>query len=154
MLTLADGLLGNTLPPGFAHDVSRSNLGHGPQTFEAARDAFLHWQQFALGWVQVLNPGAEIAPGQLIGIEVHTACLWSVIFNHIVETVDTPTRFGFMYATTALHVERVGALFDRSRISSKTYSGPHRLSLLASDAASIRERFTRTTETLRPGSLR
>jgi uncharacterized protein (UPF0548 family) len=106
MLTLADGLLGNTLPPGFAHDVSRSNLGHGPQTFEAARDAFLHWQQFALGWVQVLNPGAEIAPGQLIGIEVHTACLWSVIFNHIVETVDTPTRFGFMYATTALHVEQ------------------------------------------------
>jgi uncharacterized protein (UPF0548 family) len=106
LLTLADGPLGNTPPPGFAHDVSRSNLGHEPQTFEAARDAFLRWQQFALGWVQVLNPGAEIAPGQLVGIEVHTAFLWSVIFNRIVETVDSPSRFGFMYATTALHVEQ------------------------------------------------
>ena len=106
MLTLADGLLGNTPPPGFAHDVSRSNLGHGPQTFEAARDAFLRWRQFALGWVQVLNPGAEIAPGQLVGVEVHAACLWSVLFNRIVETVDSPSRFGFMYATTALHIEQ------------------------------------------------
>jgi uncharacterized protein (UPF0548 family) len=106
LLSLADGLLGSKLPTGFAHDRSRSNLGHGRQTFEAARDAFLRWQQFDLGWVQVLNPVAEIAAGQLVGVEVHTVCLWSVIFNRIVETVDSPNRFGFMYATTALHIEQ------------------------------------------------
>jgi uncharacterized protein (UPF0548 family) len=106
LLTLADGLLSSDLPPGFAHDVSRSNLGQGTQTFESARDTFLRWQQFDLGWVQVLDPGAEIAPGQLVGVEVHAACLWSVSFNRIVEIVDTPHRFGFMYATTALHVEQ------------------------------------------------
>jgi len=106
LLSLADGLLGSKLPTGFAHDRSRSNLGQGQQIFEAARDAFLRWQQFDLGWVQVLNPGAEIAAGQLVGVEVHTVCLWSVVFNRIVETVDSPTKFGFMYATTAMHIEQ------------------------------------------------
>jgi len=106
LLSLADGLLGTKPPTGFAHDRSRSNVGQGPQIFEAARDAFLRWRQFDLGWVQVLNPGAEIAAGQLVGAEVQTVCLWLVIFNRIVETVDSPTRFGFMYATTALHIEQ------------------------------------------------
>jgi len=106
LLTLADGLLGPKPPTGFVHDLSRSNLGQGQQTFEAARDAFLRWQQFDLGWVQVLNPGAKVAPGQLVGVEAHTAYLWSVSFNRIVETVDSPSRFGFMYATTTLHVEQ------------------------------------------------
>jgi len=105
LLTLADGLLSSKLPPGFAHDRSRSHLGLGQQIFEAARDAFLRWRQFDLGWVQVLNPGAQIAAGQLVGVEVHTVCLWSVVFNRIVETVDSPNRFGFMYATTSLHIE-------------------------------------------------
>lgn len=106
LLTVADGLLVPKPPTGFAYDLSRSNLGQGQQTFDAARDAFLRWQQFDLRWVQVLNPAAEIAPEQLVGVEVHTACLWSVSFNRIVETVDNPSRFGFMYATTALHVEQ------------------------------------------------
>jgi uncharacterized protein (UPF0548 family) len=105
LLTLADGALG-TPPKGFVHDLSRTEVGRGLQAFEAARDAFLRWQQFDLGWVQVLNPRAEITPGQLVGVEVHTACLWSMSLNRIVETVDTPSRFGFMYATTALHVEQ------------------------------------------------
>ena len=106
LLSLADGLLGSKLPSGFAHDLSRSNLGQGQQIFEAARDAFRRWSQFDLGWVQVLDFGAEIAAGQLVAVEVHTVCLWSVVFNRIVETVDSPTRFGFMYATTALHIEQ------------------------------------------------
>jgi len=33
------------------------------------------------------------------------AGLWSLNLSRIVETIDTPTRFGFLYATTAMHVE-------------------------------------------------
>jgi uncharacterized protein (UPF0548 family) len=105
LLTLADGALG-TPPKGFVHDLSRTEVGRGLQAFDAARHAFRRWQQFDLGWVQVLNPSAEFAPGQLVGVEVHTVCLWSMSLNRIVETVDSPSRFGFMYATTALHVEQ------------------------------------------------
>jgi uncharacterized protein (UPF0548 family) len=105
LVTLADGALG-TPPKGFVHDLSRTDVGRGLQAFEAAREGFRRWQQFDLGWVQVLNPSAEITPGQLIGVEVHSACLWSVSLNRLVETVDSPSRFSFMYATTALHVEQ------------------------------------------------
>jgi uncharacterized protein (UPF0548 family) len=105
LLTVADGLLG-TPPAGFVHDLSRSNLGQGQHAFKVARDAFLRWQQFDLGWVRVVNPSAKITPGQVVGVEAHTAYLWSVSLNRIVETVDSPSRFGFMYATTSLHVEQ------------------------------------------------
>jgi uncharacterized protein (UPF0548 family) len=91
LLTLSEGALG-TPPKGFVHELSRIHVGRGLQTFEAARDAFRRWQQFDLGWVQVLNPSAEIAPGQLVGVEVHTVCLWSMSLNRIVETVDSPDR--------------------------------------------------------------
>jgi len=105
VLTLADGALG-TPPKGFVHDLSRTEVGRGLQAFDAARDGFRRWRQFDLGWVHVLNPAAEIETGQLVGVEVHTVCLWSVVFNRIVETVDSPTQFGFMYATTARHIEQ------------------------------------------------
>jgi len=47
-----------------------------------------------------------VVPGELVAVEAHTALLWSISVNRIVEIVDTPTRFGFMYTTTALHVEQ------------------------------------------------
>ncbi len=104
LLTLADGPM--VIPPkGFVHDLSSSEIGRGRHAFETARNAFLRWQQFDLGWVQVVNPSAEITPGQLVGVEVHAACLWSISLNRVAEIVDSPTRFGFMYTTTAFHVE-------------------------------------------------
>ena len=78
----------------------------GLHAFETARDAFLRWQQFDLGWVQVVNPSAKIMPGQLVGVEAHTACLWSVSLNRVVEIVDSQTRFGFMYAATPSMLSR------------------------------------------------
>jgi len=104
LLSLEDGLLGG-LPAGFVRDVSRSEIGRGLQALAAAREAMQRWEQFDLGWVQVVDPNTEIAPGELVGVEAHTFGLWSISVNRIVEVVDGPTRFGFVYATTAFHVE-------------------------------------------------
>jgi uncharacterized protein (UPF0548 family) len=104
LLSLKDGSLG--IPPrGFAHDLSRSEIGRGLDAFLAAREAFLQWEQFDLGWVQIANPTATITPGQLVGVEAHTAFLWSINLSRIAEIEDGSTRFGFMYTTTALHIE-------------------------------------------------
>jgi len=104
LLTLENGPLG--VPPrGFVHDISRSHIGQGQRAFAAAREAFQRWEQFDLGWVQVANGIPKIVPGELVAVEAHTAFLWSISLNRIVETVDTPTRFGFLYTTTASHVE-------------------------------------------------
>jgi uncharacterized protein (UPF0548 family) len=103
LLTLT-GLLGS--PPGsFAHDFSSSQLGKGLPVFVAAREAFQRWEQFNLGWVHVVNAVPRIALGELVAVEAHTAFLWSINFSRVVEVVDSPTRFGFMYTTTAFHVE-------------------------------------------------
>ena len=104
LLTLENGPLG-TPPRGFVHDLSSRQIGQGRRAFVAAREAIQGWKQFDLGWVQIANPFPKIIPGELVAVEAYTACLWSISFNRIVEIVDSPTRFGFMYTTTAFHVE-------------------------------------------------
>lgn len=104
LLTLEAGPVG-TLPRGFAHDRSYSCIGQGERAFTTAREAFRRWEQFNLGWVQVATPVPNIVPGELVAVEAHTAYLWSMNINRILEVVDSPTRFGFLYSTTALHVE-------------------------------------------------
>ncbi|HEY2859767.1 MAG TPA: DUF1990 domain-containing protein, partial [Terracidiphilus sp.] len=105
LLSLEHGFDGSRLPSGFAHDYSRSVIGQGEVVFGAARDAFRRWAQFDLGWVHVANPTAGIAVGQIVAIQAHTATLWSLNFSRVTETVDTPARFGFLYATTHRHIE-------------------------------------------------
>ncbi len=104
LFTLEDGPLGAP-PRGFVHDRSRSCVGRGERAFAAARALLHRWEQFNLGWVQVASPLPKVVPGELVAVQAHTLWLWSVNISRIVEVVDSPTRFGFMYTTTALHVE-------------------------------------------------
>ncbi len=104
LLSLTNGLT-ETRPWGFAHDLSRSEIGRGPQAFAAARKALERWDHFDLGWVRIANPMPAITAGELVAVEACTARLWSINLSRIVEVLDSPTCFGFMYATTALHVE-------------------------------------------------
>jgi uncharacterized protein (UPF0548 family) len=106
LLSLRDGIIaGERLPFGFAHDISRSHLGVGVAAFATARAAFTQWITFDLGWVRVANPEAPIMRGQVVAVEAHTLGLWTLNLSRIVETVESETQFGFLYATTALHVE-------------------------------------------------
>ena len=106
IMSLTSGVdLGKRLPFGFVHDRSRSKIGQGHPAFVTARKSFQNWAMFNLGWVRVANPEAPIALGQIVAVEVHSLGLWSLNLSRIAEVVDTPTQLGFLYATTALHVE-------------------------------------------------
>lgn len=105
LLSLTRGLDSQT-PPGFAHDRTRSRLGHGNIDFLAAKRAFERWKMFELGWVQVANPGISIAAGEIVAVEARTLGLWTLNLSRILETVDQPAQFGFLYSTTELHVEQ------------------------------------------------
>ncbi len=61
---------------------------------------------FDLGWVRVANLNALVAPGQIVAVEAHTLGLWSLNLSRITETISTANRFGFVYATTEMHVEQ------------------------------------------------
>jgi uncharacterized protein (UPF0548 family) len=94
------------VPKGFVRDHTRTEIGHGPLAFQAARDAFRHWKQFDLGWVRVANPEAEIEQEAMIAVEAHSLGLWSINCSRILYVIDEAERFGFGYGTTPLHVER------------------------------------------------
>jgi uncharacterized protein (UPF0548 family) len=105
LLGLQDGLKVRSLPWGFSHDVSRSKIGSGEAAFTRSRLALEQWEEFNLGWVWVANPQARVRERELIAVQAQTAGLWSLSLSRITETVDTPERFGFLYATTSMHVE-------------------------------------------------
>jgi uncharacterized protein (UPF0548 family) len=105
VLSLSAGLHA-AVPQGFVRDFSRIVLGRGDNVFDAARAAMQNWVGFDLGWVHVADRGVPLRNGQIVAVIAHTAGLWSVNLSRIVETIDTPEQFGFLYATTPMHVER------------------------------------------------
>jgi uncharacterized protein (UPF0548 family) len=107
LLTLRDPLDGTSpLPWGFAHDFRRSRIGHGGNAFARARLAFQRWAMFDLGWVRVTNLQAPITTGQIVAVEAQTLGLWTLNLSRILDAVDEPGLFGFLYATTEMHVEQ------------------------------------------------
>jgi uncharacterized protein (UPF0548 family) len=104
-LSAAVGLKDNRLPFAFSRDYSESLLGRGDAVLARARHGFERWEMFDLGWVSVANLSAAIAPGQTVCVKVFSLGLWSLNLSRIVDIVDTPNRFGFIYATTELHLE-------------------------------------------------
>ena len=104
-LSIQNGLEGRRLPFFFAHDFSKSRIGKGEAIFATARRAFEQWEMFNLAWARVANPSAPINERQIVAVEVLSLGVWSVNLSHIVVTVNTPTRFGFIYKMTPMHVE-------------------------------------------------
>jgi uncharacterized protein (UPF0548 family) len=104
------GLLAGTdalvAPPGFAIDHRRSQIGSGERDFRAAKAAFRAWEMFNLGWAKVAEPRPPLSVGALVAVEVHSLGLWTVNINRIVHVIDEPRRFGLVYSTTSIHVER------------------------------------------------
>lgn len=105
-LKLPREIISGGLVRGFAHDQSCTCIGRGGDAFAAAKRAFEQWTMFDLGWVRVANPAASIATGQIVAVEAYTLGLWSLNLSRIVDVVDTDGQFGFIYATTAMHVEQ------------------------------------------------
>lgn len=99
------GLKVTRLPAFFVRDSSESVLGRGEAVFAAARAAFVQWAMFDLGWARVANAETTIARGEIVAVEVQSLGLWTVNLSRIVEVVETSSAFGFIYKTTALHVE-------------------------------------------------
>jgi len=109
-LSISHGLIPAQLPFGFVHDRSRTRIGQGlnqgQAAFAAAKRAFAQWAPFDLGWARVANPQALVETGQIIAVEVQSLGLWTLSLSRITQTVDSATRFGFVYSTTRMHVEQ------------------------------------------------
>ena len=91
------------LPPGYAHDVNRVQLGTGSETFASARRQLGQWRMFP-PWVQV-EPLVPIEADQTLAVLVNALGVWFTNAARIVYVIDEPRRFGFAYGTLPGHAE-------------------------------------------------
>jgi uncharacterized protein (UPF0548 family) len=102
----AVGATSTTPPAGYVVDHTRIRLGAGKAIFDAATAALQRWQQFHLGWVEVLPADTPIEEGQVVAVLARSLGLWWLSACRIVAVVneDGPVRrFGFAYGTLPDH---------------------------------------------------
>lgn len=95
-------------PAGFTVDHNRVQLGAGKETYERAVAALQGWQQFDLGWVEIVPPGLAIEVGNTVAIQAKTFGFWSLSACRIVYLIEENRevkKFGFAYGTLPDHVE-------------------------------------------------
>lgn len=92
------------LPPGYAHDRNRVQLGTGDRAFASAKRQLAAWNMFP-SWVQV-EPRVPIEAGQMIAVLVNALGVWFTNAARIVYVIDEPRRYGFAYGTLPGHAER------------------------------------------------
>jgi uncharacterized protein (UPF0548 family) len=92
-------------PGGFVEDRTAVSLGHGPEVFDAARDALREWKQFPATWTRIDPADAPIAEGTIVTMTARTFGLYTLNSCRVVYAFDEPDRFGFAYGTLPGHVE-------------------------------------------------
>jgi uncharacterized protein (UPF0548 family) len=97
------------LPPGYNHDHHSIVLGKGRAVFQRAVAALRAWQQFDLGWVQIVPQNVSVKIGAVVAVQARTFGIWSLSAARVVyvlNEVDAVSTFGFAYGTLPDHVER------------------------------------------------
>ncbi len=94
---------------GYVIDHNRVQLGTGRDAFEKAKVAVRTWTMFAMPWVQLCWPEAEIRVGTNVASMVRHFGFVSVNPCRIVYTLDEASdageRYGFAYGTLRGHAE-------------------------------------------------
>lgn len=102
-------------PPGFRVDRHVDVVGRGQADFDRLVAAMHRWTMFDLSWVELLDPSAPIAPGQVAAFASHQLGLWMVNICRVVYVIDERDgpiwRFGFAYGTLPGHAVAGEELF-------------------------------------------
>ena len=95
---------------GYVIDHNRVQLGAGRDAFESAKRAVRAWTMFAMPWVQLCWPAAEIRVGANVASVIRHFGFVSVnpcrIVYTLEETTESGERYGFAYGTLREHEER------------------------------------------------
>jgi uncharacterized protein (UPF0548 family) len=98
------------LPPGYAVNHGRIQLGQGEAAFEKAVEALRNWKMFDLGWASICWPDAPIEVGTTVAVLARHFGFWSLHPARIVFLVDDDDgrvrRSGFAYGTLRGHGEQ------------------------------------------------
>ncbi len=103
------GATRSELPSGYAIDHNRIKLGEGEEVFNHAAAALRCWQQFDLGWVQIVPATTPIEVDAVVAIKARTIGIWTLSACRIVYVINEDAltkKLGFAYGTLTDHVER------------------------------------------------
>ena len=91
-------------------DRYRVRLGEGEVAFARAKRALLGWQQFGLGWAEIVPRGAPMEVGTTVAVLARHHGFLSldaiVRMVYLVEQSGCVDRFGFAYGTLPGHGEK------------------------------------------------
>ncbi|MEO0492187.1 MAG: DUF1990 domain-containing protein [Actinomycetota bacterium] len=102
--------------PGAHRVTAAGTVGHGDAAFAAGVAALRSWEAHEIAGVA--TSGAPLVEGATVGLSARTFGVWLVFACRVVELVDEPDRFGFVYATLPGHPERGRESFVLRRVSS------------------------------------
>jgi uncharacterized protein (UPF0548 family) len=92
------------VPSGWFNDAAEAVIGNGVGDFAAARQAIIDLVPFRQPWLDTFAPNG-VTLDAAIGIQVQFGPLWSVNWSRVIEIVDTPNAYSFVYSTTTDHGE-------------------------------------------------
>ena len=91
------------------------------ETYFSAVTALRRWQQFDLGWVQIVPDNVPLRTGTTVAVKAHALGIWTLSAPRVVYVVNETgeiIRFGFAYGTLPAHVgsgeERFLVEWDRN----------------------------------------
>jgi uncharacterized protein (UPF0548 family) len=100
--TSAVGLLGQSLAPGYRRDEWTIELPNG---FESGCQALRGWASHLAAGIILDPPEPPLTVGQTVAIAIPLPFSSISATCRIIETIDEPDRFGFVYATLPHHPE-------------------------------------------------
>jgi len=101
--------------PTFTHDEASAVIGHGANTFAAAKKALDQWRQFDLGWVELFPGGASIEKDTNVAVLIRHLGLWSLHGCRVLYHTGNREEgllFGLAYGTLTNHAECGEELFE------------------------------------------
>ncbi|MEM8707365.1 MAG: DUF1990 domain-containing protein [Actinomycetota bacterium] len=102
--------------PGAHRVTAAGTVGHGVAAFDAGVAVLRAWEAHEIAGVATSR--TPLVEGATVGLSARTFGVWLVFACRVVDLVDEPDRFGFVYATLPGHPERGRESFVLRRVSS------------------------------------
>ena len=102
-------------PPGGHRVTAAGTVGHCAAAFDAGVAALRSWEPHELASVATTRP--PLIESATVGLAARTLGVWLVFSCRVVEVIDEPDRFGFVYATLPGHPERGRESFVLRRVT-------------------------------------
>ena len=85
-------------------DINRRELVSDPEAFERAREALDRFAMFDMPWIELCRRSGPLAVGTNVATLTWHFGLWALNPCRVIDVIDEPERYGFLYGTLDGHL--------------------------------------------------